>query len=143
MKIVRGSKLDQIPASHEDKNYPGCLKKVLVKKNDLIKGRVQMINWSTLLPNKSFKLHYHEDMQEIFIILSGKVEVQNSKLKGQNHNLKLKGEKEENQKAILNFGDMVIIDEMEIHEMKNLTDKNVDYIAIGVARGIGGKTVNV
>lgn len=138
MRIIRGKDLKAVPASHEDKNDPGCLKKVLAKKEDLVPGKIQMINWSTLLPNKNFEPHYHQDMQEIFIILNGKVEIE-----VKNNKLKIKNKKEETEKAILNAGDSVIIDEKEIHKMTNLTENNISYIAIGVARGVGGKTINV
>ena len=50
MKIVRGNSLEFIPASHEDSQNPGVLKKVLATRNDLIAGRVQMVLIESHLP---------------------------------------------------------------------------------------------
>lgn len=85
-----------------------------------------MVNWATLLPGKSFRPHYHEAMDEIFIILDGEVEITVG-----------------NETGRLGKGDAVVIPENSIHVMKNLTDKEVPYIAIGIARREGGKTVVV
>lgn len=76
-----------------------------------------MINWATLLPARSFRAHCHEDMDEIFIMLNGKVEITIG-----------------NEREILEKGDAVVIPESSVHVMKNLTDKEVSYIAIGVVR---------
>jgi mannose-6-phosphate isomerase-like protein (cupin superfamily) len=51
------------------------VKKVLFNKNDLIKGQIMMINWSKMAPGKSFSAHYHEDMDEVFIMIQGKAEI--------------------------------------------------------------------
>jgi mannose-6-phosphate isomerase-like protein (cupin superfamily) len=126
MKIIRGGLINAVPASHEKQNDPGCVKKVLAKRDNLADGKVQMINWSTLLPNKNFEPHYHEDMQEIFIILNGEVEIEVDK-----------------KRDILRTGDAVIINEKEIHKMFNKSKQEVHYIAIGISREMGGKTVNV
>ena len=75
MKIIRGNDLDFTPASHEDPNDPGCLKRVLAAKADLLVGSVQMVNWSKLPVGKSFQLHYHEDMQEVFVMIDGEVKM--------------------------------------------------------------------
>src|SRR5688572_18911451 len=74
MKIIHFNDSDFVPASHEDPANPGVWKKVLFKKNELLTGRIQMINWAKLPVGKSFSPHYHEDMEEVFIILSGKSE---------------------------------------------------------------------
>ncbi len=126
MKIIRLQKLPKVPASHEDLKDPGVLKQVLLNRNDLEKGRIQMINWSTLLPGKSFRNHYHEAMDEVFIILYGEVEITVG-----------------NEKATLGKGDAVVISKEETHRMTNLTDREVCYIAIGISRDPGGKTVIV
>ena len=75
MQIIRGDQIDFVPASHEDPKDPGVLKRVLATKSHLIDGRVQMVNWSRLPVGKSFQPHYHEDMQEVFIVLNGTVEM--------------------------------------------------------------------
>lgn len=124
MKIIRLQNLSKVPASHEDPADPGVLKQILFKRDDLTSGRIQMINWSTLLPGKSFRSHYHEAMDEVFIILNGKVEVS----VGQ-------------EKEKLGKGDAVVIPENSVHVMKNLTHEEVCYIAIGIASDRNGKTV--
>lgn len=126
MKIIRKKIIPRVPASHEDPADPGVLKQIFLKRDDLAPGRIQMINWSTLLPGKSFRSHYHESMDEVFIILNGKVEVS-------------VGE----EKKKLGKGDAVVIPEDTIHVMKNLTDRDVCYIAIGISRGEDGKTIVV
>lgn len=126
MTIVRFNDLNFIPASHEDPNNPGALKKVLLKRDDIPSGRIQMINWAKIPAGKTFKPHYHEKMIEVFIIMSGQVKV-----------------KIDSEEAILEKGDMVIALEKQVHTMTNLTDEDVDYIAMGVATDIGGKTVNI
>ena len=118
MKIIRSNDITKTPASHEDSENPGVLKQVLLRQADIAPGRIQMINWSTLLPNKSFRSHYHEAMEEVFIILDGEVEIT-----------------VEEEKAILKKGDAIVIPETAVHVMKNLTDREINYIAIGIAKG--------
>lgn len=126
MKIVRFKDLNFIPASHEDPQDPGALKKILLKRDDLPSGRIQMINWAKLPKGRTFAPHYHEQMIEVFIILNGRVKA-----------------KIGSDEAILEKGDMVIAMEKEIHSFENLADEDVDYIAIGIVTSSGGKTVNV
>lgn len=126
MKIVRFNSLNFIPASHEDPKDPRALKKILLKRDALPPGRIQMINWARLPKGKTFAPHYHEQMIEVFIILNGKV--------------KIKIGQEE---AILEKGDMVIAFAKEVHSFKNLSDEDIDYIAMGIVTSSGGKTVNV
>ena len=71
MKISYGADHEFVPASHENPLDPGVWKKVLFPKADLQAGVVQMVNWARLGAGKHFAAHYHEDMQEIFIILQG------------------------------------------------------------------------
>ncbi len=126
MKIIRLHDLPKVRASHEDVGDPGVFKQILLKRDDLDAGRIQMINWSTLLPGKSFRSHYHEAMDEVFIVLDGEVEIAVNK-----------------EKETLGKGDAVVIPEGAVHIMKNLTDREVCYIAIGISRDPGGKTVIV
>lgn len=126
MKIVRFTGQNFIPASHEDPKDPGALKKVLFQKDDLEPGRIQMINWATIPPGKSFTPHYHENMFEVFIIMSGRVKVRVNE-----------------EEAILEKGDGVVVPEKGIHEMTNLGEAVCEYIAMGVVTKTGGKTVNV
>lgn len=126
MKIIRLTEIERVPASHEDPADPGVIKQILLRRDDLSPGRIQMINWSRLLPKKSFRAHYHEAMDEVFIILNGEVEISVGK-----------------ETARLERGDAVVITENAVHVMKNLADKEISYIAIGIARRRGGKTVVV
>ena len=126
MRIVRSSEVDYVPASHEDPNQPGVLKRVLATKEQMLDGRPQMINWARLPVGSSFRLHYHEDMEESFIIVSGTVEM---RVDGKPHQL--------------NAGDMLVVSPGERHDMENTSDSDVEYIVIGVSLGQGGKTIVV
>lgn len=126
MRIIRGNEIPFIPASHEDQDRPGVLKRVLAKRDELIDGRVQMINWARLPAGSSFRAHYHEDMEETFIILSGQVEIN---INGQTHDLAT--------------GDAITIAPREVHMMTNVTEQDVDYIVVGISTGEGGQTVVV
>jgi mannose-6-phosphate isomerase-like protein (cupin superfamily) len=126
MKIVSAQKLSYIPASHEETADPGVLKKILFTDKDLTLGKIKMINWAKLPKGRSFRPHYHEDMEEIFIILSGQASIRIS-----------------DERAILKSGDSVLIPIKAIHEMKNVGSEDVYYIVIGISLDKGGKTVNV
>jgi len=126
MHIVRGSTIDFIPASHERPADPGVLKKVLVQAGELIEGRVQMINWALLPSGRSFQAHYHEDMQELFILIQGSAIID------------IEGDCAE-----LNTGDAVFIPVAAVHTMHNTGERDAAYIAIGITQGRGGKTVVV
>ena len=126
MHIIRGDQIEFVPASHEDPTDPGVLKRVLANKNHLIDGRVQMVNWSRLPVGKSFQAHYHEDMQEVFIIVSGSVEMTVADMT-----------------CSLDAGDAILISPREVHSMKNVCVTDVNYIVFGISTEQGGKTVNV
>jgi mannose-6-phosphate isomerase-like protein (cupin superfamily) len=126
MKIIRSDHLKFIPASHEDKLHPGVLKKVLFKKGELIAGNIQMINWARLPQGKIFNAHYHQDMEEIFIIITGAVEISI-----------------ENEFDQLNPGDAVAIPIGSVHTMRNISKSDVTYIVIGISKSGKGKTINV
>ncbi len=126
MQIIRGDQIEFVPASHEDPARPGVLKRVLATKNDLIRGQVQMVNWSRLPADSSFRPHFHEDMQEVFVIVGGSVEMRVGDVQCQ-----------------LRGGDAIVIDPREVHEMRNLGDQAVDYIVFGISTESGGKTIVV
>jgi mannose-6-phosphate isomerase-like protein (cupin superfamily) len=126
MKIIPSAARSFVPASHENPLSPGVLKKVLIEKADLQPGRIQMINWASLGAGKQFARHYHEDMQEIFIILQGQAEIAVGA-----------------ETADLQRGDTVVIDPREIHQMRNHGSEEVEYLAIGITSQAGGKTVVV
>jgi mannose-6-phosphate isomerase-like protein (cupin superfamily) len=85
-----------------------------------------MVNWAKLQVGKSFRPHYHEDMEEIFIILKGKARIQIQE-----------------EEAELEKEEMVVVPMGKVHEMKNIGDQEVEYIVIGISQGKGGKTIAV
>ncbi len=126
MKVVRGSEIEFVPASHENPDDPGVLKRVLATKSDLLRGQVQMVNWSMLPKGKSFQSHYHEDMQEVFVILNGQV-----RMRVDTESVELFG------------GDAILISPREIHEMENVCESDVQYVVFGISTEENGKTVVV
>jgi mannose-6-phosphate isomerase-like protein (cupin superfamily) len=85
-----------------------------------------MINWARLPAGSSFAAHYHEDMQEIFGIVSGEAE------------MVVAGET-----IMLGRGDAVAIDAREVHQMSNRGSVDVEYLVVGITGNKGGKTVVV
>lgn len=126
MKIIRFEDFKYIPASHEDPNDPGCVKKVLLASNDLVFGQVQMINWAKIPTRRSFAPHLHQDMQEIFIILSGKIKI-----------------KVDSEEDFLERGDAIVVEIGKVHQMENVSDVDAEYLALGISTQKGGKTVNI
>lgn len=115
MKIVRFNDIDEIPASHEDARDPGVMKKILFRREDLFAGRIQMINWATLLPGKTFTSHSHEEMQEVFIMMAGGAQaIVNGK------------------DIILSRGDALVVDARETHEMKNQGTTPIEFFIVGI-----------
>jgi mannose-6-phosphate isomerase-like protein (cupin superfamily) len=126
MKTIASAGLSFVPAGHENPLSPGVLKKILLEKSDLQPGRVQMVNWASLGAGNKFARHYHEDMQEIFIIVQGRAEITVGAVT-----------------ATLRRGDAVVIDPREVHQMLNSGMETVEYLAIGMTSEAGGKTVVV
>ena len=126
MKMVRLKDLAWVPVSHEDPQAAGVLKKVLFQNEDFIAGHPQMVNWCKLKVGRSFQAHYHQDMEEIFILLKGKARIR-------------VGEEE----ADLREEEAVAVPPPVVHEMKNTGDEEVEYIVIGISGGKGGKTITV
>ena len=89
-------------------------------------GTVQMVNWARLPVGRSFAAHFHEDMQEIFIIVHGVARM-------------VVGE----ETAVLQRGDVVLVDVREIHQMWNDGEEDVEYVVVGISSGKGGRTVVV
>lgn len=116
MKIIRFEDVSQTAASHEDPNDPGTLKKVLLAAKDEIRGHIQMINWATVFPGKSFYPHAHKDMYEIFIMLDT----------GAAMNVNGKD-------VPLARGDELVVEPGELHELRNTIREPVEYIVIGIA----------
>jgi mannose-6-phosphate isomerase-like protein (cupin superfamily) len=126
MRIIQFSSRSFEPAAHENPLSPGVLKKVLLQKADLQPGRIQMVNWASLGVGKQFARHYHEDMQEIFILVQGEAEITVG-----------------SETATMRCGDAVVIDPHEVHQMRNEGKESVEYLAIGITGEAGGKTVVV
>ncbi len=126
MKLIPFAAHSFEPASHENPLSPGVLKKVLLTKADLQPGRVQMINWASLASGKRFARHYHEDMQEIFILVRGEAEITIAA-----------------ETVKLRCGDAVVIDPREVHQMWNVGPEEVEYLALGITSEAGGRTVVV
>ena len=126
MKIFRGEDMDWMPASHESDDDPGVWKRVLMTADAFIDGRPQMLNWARMPAGKGFASHYHEDMQEVFVIVTGTAEID------------VGGETE-----VLYAGDAVEIPVAAVHRMRNIGEAPVEYIAIGVSMNQGGRTMVV
>lgn len=126
MHIVRTAALDFVRASHESENAPGVFKKVLFRYNELVKGNVQMINWALLPEGNVFQPHYHEDMEEIFIVVSGRAEITI-----------------DDGHESIEPGDAVLVPIGSVHTMKNVGRDDVEYLVVGITSGEGGKTIVV
>lgn len=125
MRIIRSSQLSFVAAGHEDPADPGSLKKVLYTFDDFSKeAKLQMINWAKIEPGKMFRGHYHEDMDEVFIIIKGTAKI------------RIDDEEKE-----LSAGDAIRIPASSIHMMENTGKEDMEYIVVGVSQGSGGKTV--
>jgi mannose-6-phosphate isomerase-like protein (cupin superfamily) len=118
--------LRYIPASHEKPDAPAVLKKILLKKDDLVDGRVQMINWALLPVGNAFERHYHQDMLEVFIIVRGTARIT-----------------VEQETETLCPGDAVVVPAGSIHTMENRGQNDVEYVVVGISTGKGGKTIVV
>lgn len=124
MKVVHLDRTQLIPASHEDPLSPGVFKQIMLEKGDLLKGQVQMVNWAVLPVGKSFRAHYHEDMEEVFVLIRGQARI-----------------KIDREDAPLKEGDAVVVPKGRVHEMKNTCTDDVEYLVVGISEGGGGKTV--
>jgi len=122
--IIRNSKVPFVPASHEDPEEPGALKKVLVDRNNGIAGSLCMVNWARIEVGNHFRPHYHEDMTEVFILISGDAEISGGDYYEQ-----------------VSEGDCIIVPPRTIHTMTNIGSTAMEYIVFGLASGAGGKTV--
>jgi quercetin dioxygenase-like cupin family protein len=122
--FVEGSSIEYVPASHEDPTNPGVLKRVLFAADIDVSGELRMLNWARLEPGKSFAPHYHQDMIEFFIVVSGAPFME---VEGHVYNMVV--------------GDAVVVHPNQVHSMSNLTDSPVEYVVFGISKGQGGKTI--
>jgi mannose-6-phosphate isomerase-like protein (cupin superfamily) len=126
VQIIYSADRSFVAAGHEDPRDPGVWKKVLFQREDLQAGSIQMVNWARLPVGRSFAAHFHEEMQEVFVIMRGAAQ------------LSVSGET-----VALQPGDAVRIDRREVHRMCNDGDEDVEYLAIGIVERPGGRTVVV
>ena len=126
MKHIPAGNQSFVPASHEDPQNPGVLKRVIATQSDILRGQIMMVNWSRLPGDSAFQSHYHEDMQEVFVLLSGHVRMTIDQ-----------------QNMELQRGDTVIVEPREIHSMQNLQTTPAEYLVFGVSTESDGKTVIV
>lgn len=127
MKKVSLIHLPLISSSHEKKINPGAFKKILFTHQDILhEGRIQMINWAVIPSGRQFVSHYHEDMDEIFIMITGEAQII------------IDGEED-----VLTRGDSVLIPMKSVHQMRSISKRDVEYLVIGFSLGKGGKTVIV
>ena len=111
MEVTYARDRSFVAAGHEDPRDPGVWKTVLFRKADLQAGVVQMVNWARQPAGKRFAPHYHEDMQEIFVIVQGEAQL-----------------KVDDETVVLRRGDAVLIEPHEVHEMWNEGDEDVEYM---------------
>lgn len=123
MKIIHLNDKPEIPASHEDPKNPGSFKRVLLAKDDLTPGRVQMLNWARLPVRKQFAPHIHEDMEEIFLVLEGEAKM-------------VVGD----ESVVMKHGDLVLVPIGMRHFMVNVGGVDIIYLTIGISKERGGKT---
>jgi len=126
MQFIDSRQLPFVPASHEDPQNPGAFKRVLFTKDAIRPGVVQMVNWARMAPGKAFAPHYHQDMQEVFVMIAGRVEMTVA-----------------GRTLTLQPGDAVLVEPGEVHRMRNTGDQDVQYVVLGVSAGQGGQTVVV
>lgn len=126
MQFIARDQSPFVAASHEPPDRPGVLKRVIATAGQFQGGHVQMLNWARLPGRSSFQPHYHEDMQEVFVLLSGDVEMQCG-----------------DERVRMAAGDSVLVDAGEVHRMQNLSDADADYLVFGISAGRNGRTVVV
>jgi mannose-6-phosphate isomerase-like protein (cupin superfamily) len=126
MRVAYSADRAFVPASHEDPRSPGAWKKVLFGKGDLVAGTVPMVNWGRLPAGKSFAAHYHEDMQEVFVVFQGEAEMT-----------------VEGRPVRLGAGDAIAVDPREVHQMRNCGGGDLLYMVFGIATGQSGRTIVV
>lgn len=126
MRLIRSDDGPFVPASHEDAQNPGVLKRVIATRAEMLDGHPQMINWARLPAGSSFRAHFHEDMEETFILVAGHAKMI-----------------VEGQVFELGPGDTLVVSPREVHQMQNLGETEVEYLVLGISLGQNGRTVVV
>jgi len=121
MKITAHQDLAWLPATHEDPANPGVLKQVIFSQQDFDPDcGLRMLNFAKILPGKSFALHLHDTLEEVFYILQGE-------------GLIRVGEQEEK----ISEGMSVLIPKKTKHWLKNTGQVDLLYLAFGASREVG------
>lgn len=92
---------------------------------------MNVLNWSLLKAGKSFQRHYHEDMQEVFVMIAGQARMHIEEADRPVFNVDLRA------------GDAILIEPREIHSMENTGDEDVTYLVFGLSSEPDGQTVVV
>lgn len=125
MKLVHISQKPFVPATHEDPDKPGVLKKVLFDAQELdSECGLRMVNYAVIQPGEAFALHHHETLEEVFYILSGRGEIT------------VGSETQE-----IGPDMAVVIPKQTQHLMKNTGDEPLAYLAFGASREMGATVV--
>lgn len=126
MKLIKADRSGFVPASHENPQAPGVFKRVIAAADQFQAGRVQMLNWARLPAGSSFQWHYHEDMQEVFVLVKGQALMCGA-----------------GQTLLMQAGDAVIVDAHEPHQMRNDQPEDAEYLVFGISSGQNGRTIVV
>ena len=126
MQVIPSTGSPFIPASHKDPRSPGVLKRVIATAQELQPGQVQMLNWARLPVGSSFQPHYHEDMQEVFVLITGEVTMKCGA-----------------SAVRMEAGDTVIVPPKVVHQMHNIGTVMAEYLVFGISSQEGGRTVVV
>ena len=102
------------------------LKRVIATRNVFQQGHVQMLNWARLPAGACFRPHYHQDMQEAFVLVSGRVRMTVA-----------------DTSVLMEPGDTVIVDPGEIHRMTSEWETDSEYLVFGISAGKNGQTIVV
>lgn len=126
MNIIHISQREFVPATHEDPDKPGVMKKVLFGKDDLDpECGLRMVNYAVIQPGEAFQLHHHETLEEVFYILSGKALIRIN-----------------DEEAELTSEMAVVIPRKAKHWMKNVGSEPLVYLAFGASREMGETVVD-
>lgn len=115
MKHIQNTEIAWESASHESYQDPGVYKKVLLRSGYVNDGHIQMVNWARIPAKRSFQSHSHQDMQEVFIIVSNGLEATVDDVR-----------------IVLHKGDALIIDWGEKHLIRNTSDREGFFISFGI-----------
>lgn len=117
MKLINQNSRHWEPATHEDPQDPGVLKKVIVTHEEVSpESKLMMINLCKVPVGKTHKAHSHKTMEEIFYFTEGEGEVR-------------VGEEIET----VGPGDRVIVPATLEHQIKNTGAVDLKYIGLGIA----------